>query len=63
MAHSRAEPVPLRAPQPVGELKAVHLQQVEEGVPHRAGDAVSCLQQAAAEPAGSQDSALDRAGV
>lgn len=45
-----SKPVPLRALQPVGELKAVHLQQVEERVSHHAGYAVVRLHQAAAEP-------------
>lgn len=39
----------------VGEFKAVHLQQVEEGVTHHVGYAVSSLQQTAAEPAHSQE--------
>lgn len=58
MSHSHAEPVPLRALEPVGEFKAVHLQQVEEGVTHHVGYAVSSLQQTAAEPAHSQEERL-----
>lgn len=61
MSRSQAKPVPLRAAEPVGELKAVHLQQVEEGVAHHVRDAVSGLQQAAAEPAHSQDQSCDLA--
>lgn len=58
MSHSHAEPVPLGALEPVGQFKAVHLQQVEEGVTHHVGDAVSSLRQAAAEPAHSQEERL-----
>lgn len=58
MPHSHAKPVPLCALEPVGEFKAVHLQQVKEGVSHHVRDAVSCLQQTAVEPAHSQDKCL-----
>lgn len=58
MSHSHAKPVPLGALEPVGEFKAVHLQQVKEGVSHHVRDAVSCLQQTAAEPAHSQHKCL-----
>lgn len=43
------EPVSLRALESVGELEAVHLQHVEEGVAHRVGDAVLGLHQTAVE--------------
>lgn len=46
------EPVPLRALELVGELEAVHLQQVEESVSHHVRYAVVRLRQAAVEPAG-----------
>lgn len=62
VSHSHAEPVPLGALEPVGEFKAVHLQQVEEGVPHHVGYAVSSLQQTAAEPAHSQEKPLSLPG-
>lgn len=48
--HLHPEPVSLRALESVGELKAVHLQHVEEGVAHRVGDAVLGLHQTAVEP-------------
>lgn len=56
MSHSHAKPVPLSALGSLGEFKAVHLEQVEEGVSHHVRDAVSCLQQTAAEPAHSETS-------
>lgn len=62
MSHSHAEPVPLGALEPVGEFEAVHLQQVEEGVTHHVGHAVSSLQQTAAEPAHSQEQRLSWPG-
>lgn len=43
------EPVPLRALELVGELEAVHLQQVEEGVSHHVRYAVVRLRQTAVE--------------
>lgn len=48
--HLHSEPVSLCALESMGELEAVHLQHVEEGVAHYVGDAVLGLHQTAVEP-------------
>ena len=50
--HLHAEPVPLRADDYVGELKAVHLQHVEEDLPNHVRYAVVGVPKATVEPFG-----------
>lgn len=48
--HLHPKPVPLCALESMGELEAVHLEQVEEGVSHHVGDAVVRVPQTSLKP-------------